>query len=377
MYQIDTDTAGKYLHLHADCLPVKGATRSAFYDLTRKELVFFPTEYMDVLDYLRSDTIGNVLAGITDDEEREAVLGFIFFLDRQEMICFVQDPGLFPPVPDEWDTPTVIHNAIIDVDAEVHDFRKLFRELDLLMCRFVQIRAYSTLLTPDRVTDALEAACDTSVEGVELILKYDPSIADADYIRLVERFPIVSSFVLHSAPAERWLRADYGCDEERARYIARHIYFSPQCIDGPVHCGQISQAQLCAPSVTTFFELRRYNGCLNRKLSVDTQGTIRNCPSMPQAYGNIRNTSLLNAVAASGFSDVWAVAKDRIAVCRDCELRYACTDCRAYLEDPGDPCSKPLKCGYNPYTGEWEDWSTHPAKQAGRSFYGLDKIVAR
>ncbi|NIG32274.1 grasp-with-spasm system SPASM domain peptide maturase, partial [Enterobacter sp. Ap-916] len=33
--------------------------------------------------------------------------------------------------------------------------------------------------------------------------------------------------------------------------------------------------------------------------------------------------------------------------------------------------SKPLKCGYNPYTGEWEEWSINPLKQKAIKYYGM------
>jgi hypothetical protein len=33
--------------------------------------------------------------------------------------------------------------------------------------------------------------------------------------------------------------------------------------------------------------------------------------------------------------------------------------------------SKPLKCGYNPYTAIWEDWSTNPLKKKAIDFYKL------
>jgi hypothetical protein len=49
--------------------------------------------------------------------------------------------------------------------------------------------------------------------------------------------------------------------------------------------------------------------------------------------------------------------KDQIDVCKDCEFRHIRTDCRIRRND--NIYSKPtLKCGYSPYTNEWEDWST-------------------
>ena len=62
---------------------------------------------------------------------------------------------------------------------------------------------------------------------------------------------------------------------------------------------------------------------------------------------------MANAVADSEFKKVWLINKDQIDICKDCELRYACSDCRAYTVDPEKLNSKPVKCGYDPYQGEW------------------------
>lgn len=66
---------------------------------------------------------------------------------------------------------------------------------------------------------------------------------------------------------------------------------------------------------------------------------------------------------------------DQIHICKDCEFRHICTDCRAYIEDPDDIYSKPLKCGYNPYTGEWAEWSTNPLKQKAIQYYGMEELM--
>ncbi len=75
-----------------------------------------------------------------------------------------------------------------------------------------------------------------------------------------------------------------------------------------------------------------------------------------------------------GFKKYWDINKDKIYVCKDCEFRYICTDCRAYVEDPEDILSKPLKCGYNPYTGEWSEWSKNVLKTKAILNYKLDHI---
>jgi SPASM domain peptide maturase of grasp-with-spasm system len=96
---------------------------------------------------------------------------------------------------------------------------------------------------------------------------------------------------------------------------------------------------------------------------------------MAQSFGNIRDTTLQEALEHPDFKKYWNVKKDEIAVCKDCEFRYICTDCRAYIENPEDMYSKPLKCGYNPYTAEWEEWSTNPLKQKAIEYYGMQELV--
>ena len=48
------------------------------------------------------------------------------------------------------------------------------------------------------------------------------------------------------------------------------------------------------------------------------------------------------------------MTKDHINVCKDCEFRYCCHDCRPDSLS-NDVYAKPWYCTYNPYSGEWID----------------------
>ena len=99
---------------------------------------------------------------------------------------------------------------------------------------------------------------------------------------------------------------------------------------------------------------QKHNTCLNRKISIDVNGEIKNCPSMIKSYGNIKDATLTKAMEKSGFKDVWFIHKNQIEVCKDCEFRHICTDCRAYLKNPENIYSQPEKCNYNPYIAKWK-----------------------
>ncbi len=70
---------------------------------------------------------------------------------------------------------------------------------------------------------------------------------------------------------------------------------------------------------------------------------------MEKSYGNISKDSLVDISRMDHFREVWYINKSKIEVCKDCEYRCLCSDCRAYISDPNNIYSKPLKCHYNPY----------------------------
>ena len=129
-------------------------------------------------------------------------------------------------------------------------------------------------------------------------------------------------------------------------------YYTDKSILNEKSCGIVS-TEYFTMNIKHITEAQHHNTCLNRNISIDAEGNIKNCPSMAQSFGNIKDTTLQEALTHPDFKKYWNVKKDQISVCKDCEFRYICTDCRAYIENPEDMYSKPLKCGYNPYKGEW------------------------
>lgn len=367
-----TEHSDLFLHLFADCIPVRGAARSAFYDLTRHEIILFPTDYYFVLKGVLGKRVGEVLEGIQSDPNQEQIIAFLDFLDEKELIMLVEDPSEFPSIENSWDFPGLVQNAIIDVSAVLHDFSKIFNELSALGCQNVQIRSFSNLLTLSACHALLEKAHHKSIQGIELILKHENGISDDTYITFVKQHSMVIALTVHSAPQSRKVVVDTLAPVIYEGAPSRQIRFTSQMIDSELHCGIITRNYLTPPSVPTFFEARSFNGCLNRKISVDADGNIRNCPSMKDCYGNIRDSSLLQSVHAAGFQEKWSISKDHISICRDCEFRYACSDCRAYLENPHDAFSKPLKCGYDPYTAKWNHWTENPVKVMAAKLYGME-----
>ncbi len=65
-------------------------------------------------------------------------------------------------------------------------------------------------------------------------------------------------------------------------------------------------------------------------------------------YGNLHTKRLSNMLN----DDLRFLSKDKIDVCKDCEYRYSCSDCRPDSNGKGIH-EKPWYCTYDPYSGTW------------------------
>lgn len=134
-------------------------------------------------------------------------------------------------------------------------------------------------------------------------------------------------------------------------------------------CGVINFKDLTFGELNMHNLLKNHNGCLYKKLTIDSYGNIKNCPSIKTHFGHHSKVNIKNFLSDKKFKFLGSIKKDEIEICKDCEFRYNCTDCRAYTEDPENLYSKPLKCGYSPYTNKWEDWSKNPLKSTAIEYY--------
>jgi SPASM domain peptide maturase of grasp-with-spasm system len=354
----------QYPILFACNLPVKGIGRAVLCDVQRQIYQYIPLSMYDVLVENEGKTLTEIK--VAYGNEHDAIIDDYFNeLVKEEWVFFTDTPQYFPKIDLFWEEPTPLTNAIIDIDKEINiDFNNIFEQFSDLGCEHIQIRCFS-----EKALSYFQAILDTigskRIISIEFIVCYQPNWTTELLTDFCEKNARIASFMAYSAP------------ENKTVHVSQmgNIFLYKDAINGSIHCGKIS-TELFVINIKAFTEAQQHNTCLNKKISIDTEGYIRNCPSMKEHYGNIKDTTLQAALEHANFKKYWFVNKDQITVCKDCEFRHICTDCRAYRENPDDLYSKPLKCGYNPYTCEWEEWSTNPLKQEAIDFYGMREMVA-
>jgi SPASM domain peptide maturase of grasp-with-spasm system len=338
----DDIVLARRFRLFANCVPVRGARRSTICDLQRHTLHLIPNALFDILTEHREKTLDE-LCQVYGDHARDMLEEYFRFLEERELGIWTTHPERFPDLDLTFDVPGTLDAALLDVDERsAHDYGRIVEQLDQLGCQYLHVRCFATVEQVD--VDAIFAAVSTSrLRAVELTIRFSPALTQERLLAWCGRHQRLASVLVHGAERTAFVTSPgLGIP---VRYVTREIV-------GPSTCGFVHPAYF-AVNLRTFTEARSFNTCLNRKIAIDGRGQACNCPAMGRTFGSATEVDLRQVVEDAAFREVWSVRKDDIEVCRDCEFRYVCTDCRAHVTDPSNPRSKPARCGYDPYTATW------------------------
>jgi len=339
---------GKVFRLFACCLLVKGVKRAVICDLQRDSMYFVTIPFWEILTNTQDLSIEEILESYSNQIGEEEIVAFFESLVNRDLGFWTDEPEVFPQIELTWENPSIITNAIIDHnDSFHHNFALIFSKLELVGCRDVQVRCYD-YLSLSELHSILELLERKRIKSIEFIIKYNNEIDMKAMLILTEKYLRIKSIIVHSAPQTVTHRFT-----GQSEVNMGNIIMTEQIIDSNRCCGIISPDYFLV-GLPSFTEGLNFNSCLNRKLGIDIDGSLKNCPSMKKSFGNIYTDDIVDVVSSSVFQETWRINKDKITTCKVCEFRYVCTDCRAFLESDTS-LEKPLKCNYDPYSLEWKN----------------------
>ncbi len=351
-----------YIQLHANCILVSGVQRTIICDLQRASIFSVPEGIREIFQEYKDKSIEAIFE-LYDEELQPRIQEFFDFLLQEDLAFMTAEPACFPKLNLEWRHPSRITNAIFDFNEySSHSIDTFVKQLTGAGCQGVELRFFCSV-DWEKLVSVVKLFDMTKVRDIKIFLAYSEDMLEWDFYHFFVSYQRVSAIVAHSAPSEEKIY-------ESSHFTGVGVYGTPAVINNACHCGAIGTS-FFAINIPTFTESQHHNSCLNRKISIDAEGYIKNCPSMAHSFGHISDTPLEDVLANPEFTKLWNIKKDDIQKCKGCEFRHICTDCRAYREDPSDLYSAPLKCGYNPETCEWEAWSTNPLKQQAINHYQL------
>jgi SPASM domain peptide maturase of grasp-with-spasm system len=329
--------------LFANCVPIKGHLRSIIYDLQRNNYSFIPNDLFTILVHYNGKTLDKIKLAY-NNKYNNVIDDYFQFLKQKEYIFTTNNPENHPAISWEYRIPTYISNSVICKQKSQSNYNSIFKEIEKLGTKAIQLR----LLKYTSVSDLnliLKNTVYSRISYIEIILRYSNEYTTDNLHKLFYLHQRLFRVLIFNAPFNK---TDF-VDKQKSHAIS----YTKDYIFNNSFCGVIHPSNF-VQNIPFFTESQHYNTCLNRKLCIDENGYIKNCPSMVKHYGHIDNTKLEDVVKSEEFQKLWYIKKDDINVCKDCEFRYMCMDCRAYIKNPNDIYSQPAKCHYNPYIAKWK-----------------------
>ncbi|WHF51919.1 grasp-with-spasm system SPASM domain peptide maturase [Chryseobacterium gotjawalense] len=359
-----------YFNLFSNIQIVKGISRVLISDLQRNVSEIMPLEFSYLIEELKTNTIEAVFK-FYDADSKIIMQEYLDFLLEKEYGFITENDWdkNFPPLSIDYQDYTKISNIFIELN-EISVLERLISSIENLGIKHLVIFSTKHFFIEDFVK--IDEYFTTSVlAGIEIFSPFHSQINKEFIQNLNLNTQRIYNLVFHNCTKHPFKVKD------EFRFVINFVQENIKITS----CGKVD-LKYFNTNLPKVLEAINHNSCLHKKIGIDIEGNIKNCPAMPQSFGNIKDTTLEEALKHKDFKKYWNLTKDNIEVCKDCEFRYICTDCRAYTErthenKEGLDTSKPLKCGYDPYTGEWEEWSTNPLKEKAINFYGMQNLVKK
>lgn len=318
MIQNDTQTI-----LSANCFFVKGVKRNLIIDFQNN--VWYHIDFD--LDISNIKSLNNI------SEEDKKIL-----FDNQILIEVpIGVVKNFIPMNKAFEVPSIIEFGIVDRDKEstfsIKDVLLWFEDLLMKHCQF----RYFGPINIREINEILNIVHDSIIESVEFIVPYN--------IQVVEHFRKIKDL-----NSKLFSVTYHSCESDMIKLSEKstHEFFTHEILLSADQCGVVHPG-FFSNSKKHVLKSINYNSCLYKKIGIDVNGNIKNCPTIKNIIGHVSNIKELSFKDLT--TEYWFIKKDEIEICQDCEFRYICSDCRVKVDSQ---YSRPTTCEYNPYTGLWK-----------------------
>jgi SPASM domain peptide maturase of grasp-with-spasm system len=343
-----------YFSIYSNCIPVQGLQRSMIYDIQRSKFDFIPNDLLVIIRKYNGQMISDIYEDY--DVKEHVILDeyFEFLIERDYIMLYADQKKLeeFPNFDFQWDFPSTITNAILDFDStriDIQLYYSVLQQLEELGCYYLQIRFwrnFDVFVFYEKIFDFIE---EFNFQSVQVVLPFTDSVPLEFYINIYESHPKVSEVTITHCTSKFTEEIESYKTQKFPKVINLHCMSDN--VNDHTFCGVIDPVYFTI-NEPFFTESIEHNTCLNRKIGIDVNGEIKNCPSMDKSYGNIKDSNIKDILNIAEYRRFWFITKDQIDVCKVCEFRRMCPDCRVYA---AGSYGKPSKCNYDPFTCTWKN----------------------
>ena len=304
----------KYFLLFDCCKLVKGVSNSIIMDLQRGEYLRIPNILYEILNQnLKENSIDN-LKKIYNHEFDQGIEKYVDYLVKEEFGFLTDEPNLFPKSNLDFKSPFKIISSVVCIDKYSNfSVNDILSQLTKLGCQIIQIRVYN-FLNLNILLKNLEKFGNSIFNLVELFIPYSNSINFKVIQDFLTKYPAFK-IIVHSINSDNIL-SKKKCYENYSLKLTKKIINS--------ETREIYEKEFFQSNSKFYYEALQFNIGLNRKVCVDTDGSVKNYINHTKTYGNILDTSLKDIIERDDFQYKWSISNDKIEKCKECQYRYMC-----------------------------------------------------
>lgn len=338
-----------YLLIFPDVIITEGAKRTLVFDTKRVGSYFFiPVLPRNIIERFKAEPIEQICK-LYEGNDIDVISAFIDFILQNKLGVLVQEIKCFPSIIEEYYSPSFAEIMVVDISKIRHRYSYIASQAKVLFCQHLQLRCFAPI-SIEEINQILSPFLEYPWLSIEILICNPLWHKPKEIIDFLYDLPMVSVVIFNQNKTKLFkVKSKYN------NQSISSVLYVQQRFQLPEDCGTIRPDSLYGVStIQNVIMAKKYNNCLYKKIFITKNGDVANCPCLPYIYGNIdqQDLDLFGIVQSQSFQMVWKIKKDDIAVCQDCEFRYICNDCRAFVKNISD---KPKKCNFNPYLSLWDD----------------------
>lgn len=329
----------KEFKLFTNCFPVKGANTGIIIDIQRKSYYIVPNQIIDLINEYSGEKIYNLFQDFKDN--KNTLKQYMKYFIDNELVIITEDSSQFPAINNDFEVPFIIDTITINMNGNINDIKQFLEiEIDLLGVSCLKLLyADFDLKKTIEILNLLETS---KIKTIILFIKYKKTI-EKQFIKLKSKFGRIVEIIFYNIDQE----ALSDKQEDKFNYDRRNLY--------QILSMKVEDQNHFVLNIDAFNESLKFNSAYNRTIYIDDYGKIKRHLQDDISFGNINQTNLADAIERNEFKEFWAISKDKIKICKDCEFRYICPDGSIpYKEKKTDILySTKTKCNYDPYQNKW------------------------
>ncbi len=288
-----------------------------------------------IVKKLEVESIDSVLKYYSDEKSRSNILEYIEFLIENEY-AIIGDLYLKQHLSEMSITdyrPEIVENSIVCIsNSNIEPIIRFLNEIQFFLCNRLELRIQE--LSISNFEKLMSAFINSTFVSILIRSKYINELFNSSIEKIINKEQRISKHIIYNSPQSSAV--------DKSIYIRENTDFINDC--------GIIESDNFSINREVFISSSCANTCLSKKVSINFDGKLCSCPSI--VTDNKYNT-IESFIKSNHYNELKRTVKDEIEVCKDCEYRRMCIDCRAFTDSKERPNARPSKCGYNPYIAKW------------------------